>query len=112
MRRWARRIALGLFALALVLAMPIVWIDGGCSVSRGPTARAISPLVADRDYVRRESDSYLSFPEWHIVYAYDDLAGVLRGGDESGFAYGRQITTFWRSLCSLNRVVTARGGTG
>ena len=37
----------------------------------------------DRDYARREADSYLSFPEWHIVYAYEDLAGVLQQGNES-----------------------------
>ena len=59
--------------------------------------------------MRREADSYLSFPEWHIVYAYEDLAGVLRRGDESDFAYGQQIAGFWRNLCRLTGVVTARG---
>ena len=49
------------------------------------------PSWTTADYARRESDSYLSFPEWHIVYAYEDLAGVLRQGNESDFAYGRQI---------------------
>ncbi len=63
-------------------------------------------------YTRRESDSYLSFPEWHIVYTYEDLAGVLRQGSESDFAYSSPIAAFWRSFCALNSLVTARGGTG
>jgi hypothetical protein len=68
--------------------------------------------VEERGYARRDSDSYLSFPGWHIVYAYEDLAGVLRRGNESDFAYGRQIGAFWKSFCGLTRVVTAREPVG
>ena len=111
-RRWAKRLALGVLILVALLSAPILWIEGVCTASRDPRASTPAPLVKDSGYARRESDSYLSFPEWHIVYAYEDLAGVLRDGDESHFAYGRQIVGFWRSLCGLNRVVTSRGGTG
>ena len=112
MRRWARRLAPALLVLAVVLSAPILWIEGVCTAPRDPLARAPAPLVRDRGYARRESDSYLAFPEWHIVYAWDDLAGVLRRGDASDFAYGRQIAGFWRSLCGLSRVVAARGHVG
>jgi hypothetical protein len=105
-------VAVTLLALAALLAAPIVWIETACTGSRDPQARAPAPLVNERGYARRESDSYLSFPEWHIVYAYEDFAGVLRSGNESDFAYGRQITGFWRSLCGLSRVVTSRGAVG
>ena len=107
MFRWARRIVGGLVLLAVVVAAPIVWVEGVCATSPTPRPRPRA-LVDDRGYARRESDSYLSFPEWHIVYAYEDLAGVLRRGNESDFAYGRQIVGFWSSLCTLTRVVTAR----
>jgi hypothetical protein len=112
MRRRAKRIALGLLALVVVAAAPILWIEGACVAARDPLVRAPAPLVKDQGYARRESDSYLSFPEWHIVYAYEDLAGVLRTEDESDFAYGRQILGFWVSLCRLTRVVTSRGEVG
>ena len=107
MFRWARRIVGGLVLLAVVVAAPIVWVEGVCATSPTPRPRPRA-LVDDRGYARRESDSYLSFPEWHIVYAYEDLAGVLRRGSESDFAYGQQIAGFWSSLCTLTRVVTAR----
>jgi hypothetical protein len=112
MRRWAKRVAGALLALAVILIAPPLWIEGVCTTPRDPRVRAPAPLVDAPGYVRRESDSYLSYPEWHIVYAYEDLAGVLRRGDPSEFAYGRQIAGFWRSLCGLNRRVAPRGDVG
>jgi len=112
MRRWAKRIAGALAAFVVILAAPVLWIEVACTTAREPGTVTRAPRVEDRGYARRESDSYLSFPEWHIVYAYEDLAGVLRVGDESQFAYDRQIAGFWRSLCRLTRVVTARGDVG
>jgi hypothetical protein len=109
MRRWARRSAGALAGLALLLAAPVVWIETACTTPREPGTLTRAPLVEDRSYARPESDSYLSYPAWHIVHAYVDLAGVLRGGDESDFAHGRQIAGFWTSLCRLTGVVTARG---
>jgi hypothetical protein len=108
MFRWAKRLVAALLLLAAVVAAPILWVEGVCATSPSAKGRPPARLVEDRGYARRESDSYLSFPEWHIVYAYEDLAGVLRRGDESDFAYGRQILGFWGSLCTLTRVVTAR----
>jgi len=108
MLRWAMRIVGGLLLLALMLSVPILWVEGMCASSPSASVRRPASLVDDRGYLRRESDSYLSFPEWHIVYAYEDLAGVLRQGNPSDFAYGRQIVGFWSNLCTLTRVVTAR----
>jgi hypothetical protein len=112
MRRWAKRIAGALAVFVLILLTPILWVEGACTTAREPGALTRAPLVSERGYARREADSYLSYPEWHIVYAYEDLAGVLRRGSESDFAYGRQIAGFWTSLCGLTRVVTARGPVG
>jgi hypothetical protein len=112
MRRWAKRVAGALAVVTLILAAPVLWIETACTTAREPGSLTRVPLVAERGYARRESDSYLSFPEWHIVYAYEDLAGVLRRGDASDFAYDRQIRRFWTSLCRLTRVVSARGPVG
>jgi hypothetical protein len=112
MFRWATRLVVGLLLLAAIVAAPIGWVETFCAAPRDPAWNAPVPLVKEPGYARRESDSYLTFAEWHIVYAYEDLAGVLRRGDESDFAYGRQIAGFWRSLCGLTGVVSARGGVG
>jgi hypothetical protein len=112
MRWWVRRGAFALAVLLAVLAVPVVWIEAHCRTPRAADTERPAHLVAAPGYARRESDSYLSFPEWDIVYAYDDLAGVLGQGDESNFAYARWIAGFWRTFCTLNRVVTAHEATG
>jgi hypothetical protein len=108
MRGWVKRLGVALLGLVVILAVPVLLVEGVCTASRDPLVRPRTPLVSDRGYARRAADSYLSFPEWHIVYAYEDLAGVLERGDPSDFAYGRQIVGFWRSLCGLSRVATAQ----
>jgi hypothetical protein len=60
---------------------------------------------------RPEVNSYLSYPEWYIVHAYEDFAGVLAAHDEYAFGYGASIGGFWSSFCSLNRLVSGRGQT-
>lgn len=74
------------------------------------TDQAAPPWVADAGYSRPETNSYLSYPEWYIVYAYQDFAGVLRRHDESGFDYLASIGGFWTSLCGVNRIASAQGG--
>ena len=113
MRRWAKRLGVTLLALIVLLAIPIVWIESACTASRDPGATKPLSFPNEPGYARRpESDSYLSYPKSHVVYAYDDLAGVLRQGDESDFTSFRQIVGFWTSFCRLNRLVTAQSPVG
>jgi hypothetical protein len=109
MRRWGKWLVGGLVLALVVASVPILWIEVACKTPRDPAAKKRAALVTDSGYARRESDSYLTFPEWHIVYAYDEFAAVLKAGDESDFSYGRQVTEFWDNFCELSRVVTSRG---
>ncbi|MGH7315024.1 MAG: hypothetical protein ACREJS_02065, partial [Candidatus Rokuibacteriota bacterium] len=112
MRGWAKRLAGAILVVAVVLAGPVLWIEGACTTRREAGTLTRAPMADEPGYARPPANSHLSFPGWHVVYAYEDLAGVLRRGDESDFAYGRQIATFWKSFCGLTRVVTARGRVG
>jgi hypothetical protein len=75
-------------------------------------AAALPSLVAapPAGYRRPEVDSFLSYPEWFIVHAYEDLAALLATGNESDFGYRSSVAGYWRSLCRLNRVAAAYGG--
>jgi hypothetical protein len=55
--------------------------------------------IPDDGYRRAEGDSYLTYPEWYIVHAYTDLAGMTRQASESAFDYLAGIFGFWTSLC-------------
>jgi Domain of unknown function (DUF4383) len=85
--------------LIVAAAVPIVAIETGCGNGAMPRTPAKSADVQDAGYQRAEGDSYLTYPEWYIVHAYADLAGVTRRSSESDYHYGSAIKNFWSSMC-------------
>lgn len=98
-----KRVFIVLAALIAVIvvaaAVPIVLIETSCGSGTIPVADTSGLEIGDAGYRRAEGDSYLTYPEWYIVHAYADLAGVTRGSSESGYDYARAITMFWSSMC-------------
>jgi len=72
--------------------------------------QSYKPLIADAVFQRREANTYLTYPEWHMVFAYDGLAEALKTSDEHAFDYFESVAGFWRSTCALMRVADAHGG--
>ena len=54
-------------------------------------------MITEPEFQRQEANSYLTYPEWHIVYAYEGLAGKLKAADEHEFGYFSSIAGFWRA---------------
>jgi hypothetical protein len=106
--RWLKRLGLALVVIAVVAAIPIARNEIVCQVSPVAGANAYKPLLPPA-YRRDEVNSYLTYPEWAIVHAYQDLAGVMRRSSESDFAYFASIAGFWSSLCDLTRHASSRG---
>jgi hypothetical protein len=106
--RVSKRALLGLAAVVVLVAIPIVWTEAGCRGTRTAEPEPFRSALAP-EYRRDEVNTYLTYPEWSIVHAYEDLAGVTRQGSESDFAYMRSVGTYWSSLCSLTRLATSRG---
>jgi hypothetical protein len=94
--------------LVVVLASPIAYVEFACHVP--VTTSAYTPLMADPAFQRKEANTYLTYPEWHIVYAYDGLAEVLKTGDEYEFAYIPSVWNFWKSTCALTKIADQHGG--
>jgi hypothetical protein len=110
-RRWTA-LGAGVVALALAAAAPIAAVELGCRapVPGFDAARPFRAVLPER---RPEARTWLTYPEWHIVYAADNLARYLgAGGRPSRYPYGTDIAGFWSSLCTINRVARARSGTG
>ena len=94
-------------AALVILCLPVGYIELAC---RGrATPQAYTPAIEPAQQ-RREANTYLTYPEWHIVYAYDGLAETLKRGDEYAFDYASSVAGFWRSSCALMRVADAHGG--
>lgn len=97
-RRLFVRFALGAAIVIALAAAPILYIETQCRAQRDVAAPTESE-IGDPKFRRAVGDSYLSYPEWYIVHAYEDLAGVIRRSSESGFDYLASIAGFWKTAC-------------
>lgn len=105
--RWAKRFGFCLVALILGLLSPVGYVETMCQ-SDGVADDYVRLLPLDPQ--RGESRTLLTYPEWHIVHAYDDYAEVIRTGAPHDFGYLHSIGGFWSSLCQLSRQAGAHGG--
>ena len=104
-------LALALLAWVLVCVVTVSSIEIGC---RGKTSSPPSPspvaalpdtelarLTADLpEYGRPEEDTYLSYPEWYIVWSYQEKAAFQRSHLPSGFSYFGAIGQYWRATAA------------
>jgi hypothetical protein len=96
--------------LVFLSCLPVAYVELACRGDANATAGASRAVMTDPVFHRREANTYLTYPEWHIVYAYDGLAETLETGDEYTFDYFASVDGFWRATCSLMRVGDSHGG--
>jgi hypothetical protein len=97
-----------LLALVLLLLSPAAYVESFCHADHQPDT--YNPLIRDPAVKRQEANTYLTYPEWHIVYAYDGMAEVLKTGDEYQFDYLSSVADFWTSDCALMQIADRHGG--
>jgi hypothetical protein len=102
--RLLRRILLAVTVLAVGLAVPVVYVETMCRGDGVPAPA--TPLSGE---TRPEVRTLLTYPEWHIVHAYDDYAEVIRQGDPHDFGYFAAIGGYWSTLCTLTGESAALG---
>ncbi|NNE79864.1 MAG: hypothetical protein HKN18_06275 [Silicimonas sp.] len=106
--RGAKWLAVSVVLLVVLLLMPVAYTEVAC---RGtPVPNSYQPLITDPAWQRAESRTLMTYPEWHIVHAYDDYAKVIAIGDPHDFAYLRAVAGFWQTLCPLARKSAEMGG--
>ena len=103
--------ALGAFAAVAAIGIggTILRFEKVCVADKPPPAVASSFGITDPGYQRAQGDSFLTFPEWYIVHAYNDLTGVTAQSSESDFHYLASIRGFWSSLCSATQRASTTG---
>jgi hypothetical protein len=105
--RWLKRAMLALAALVLLLLAPVVYTEFACRGER--IDQTFVSQIAPEEH-RPVAATFLTYPEWHIVFAYDDYAKVLETGDPHQYGYLSAITGFWSAMCSLTEKADERGG--
>lgn len=95
--RLLRRGMIALLLLGLGLASPVLYVETMCRGSGVPSPH--TPLSGE---TRPQSRTLMTYPEWHIVHAYEDYAEVIRTGDPHDYGFLGAIGGFWSSLCSVS----------
>jgi hypothetical protein len=63
-------------------------------------------------YYRDEESTYLTFPEWYIVYSAHEYASVLETPHPSSFPYFRATAQFWCNYDAVNKITKQYGFNG
>ncbi len=100
-------ISIVLAGSVILLLLPVGYVETFCRDKPGPDS--YNPVINQKEFQRPEANSYLTYPEWHIIYAYEGLAKILKTGDEYDFDYAKSVGSFWSSFCDLNRKANRHG---
>lgn len=107
--RWLRRLfAAGFLAFAAALIAVAAFIGVRCyssvDAARSSTPADVPPGVAG--YARAEAFTYLTLPEWFIVYSADDYATFIQSSSPSSFPFLTSAAQYWRyydAMCQATR---------
>ena len=102
-RRWLRK----LFALALIALIvgPAAFIGTQCYGNGTPAAAAPGPL-AEFPAAREESFTFLTLPEWFIVFSSEEYGRFIGRDAPSAFPYLGSIGQYWTAydaVCEVTR---------
>ncbi|MEX0956578.1 MAG: hypothetical protein WDZ83_15375 [Rhizobiaceae bacterium] len=120
MRKWLRRLVVAIIAVVLVaVAIPVLGLAYGflttdsvaITRSEPPVGEsvAIAARLADEidGYKRPEESTFLTYPEWAIVYAARKYAGFVDGHSPRQFPYWAYAGRFWQDYALMIRATEA-----
>lgn len=77
------------------------------SPSPQPAERKIA-TAGIKEYLRPEDDTFLSYPEWYIVWSYQEKADFQKEHLPSGFPYFAAVRQYWSSYCCIARAIRGK----
>jgi hypothetical protein len=115
-RRLYRLVRFALVCLAvllLVIAIEVVsgWrcdLRGQIPVPVPQPEQRKAAVAGIKDYSRPEDDTYLSYPEWYIVWSYQEKADFQENRLPSGFPYFGAVRQYWKSYCCISRLTRGK----
>ena len=105
-----------IFCLALLLILITAEVLAGwrCILEgniRAPKPRSPERIAATSDisgYARPEDDTFLSYPEWYIVWSYQEKADFQEHHLPSTFPYFDALKQYWSSYCCICRLINGK----
>jgi hypothetical protein len=104
---WRFRLVVLLFIAALFLPTVVGWTRGAiqCRLFGGGSVSERQAAVPGSN-LRPEEQTYLTLPEWYIVYSADEYAAYLAVNRPSGFPYFQSVGQYWQAyydVCTVTR---------
>jgi len=62
------------------------------------------------EYNRPEESTYLTFPEWHLVYIPEEYADWIKSNPPSSYPYFASISQFWEGYCNVYEITKGNYG--
>jgi len=108
-RKLIRRILLLAAALFCVFVAGVIYFTVHCKAASSQPKPPVSQAAEARkketagikDYARPEESTYLTYPEWYIVWSYQEKADFQEKRLPSGFSYFTAITQYWSGYCCV-----------
>lgn len=101
-----RSVAVVVLLFLCVIVVPLVGVVVECKpFAAGPPAEAASSAIT-AGQTRPEDQTYLTLPEWYIVYSADEYAAFIAHNPPSRFPHFRAIAQYWRTyydVCNITR---------
>ncbi len=105
-RRFIKRLLLLLLALFSAFLLGAIVFAARCASGGGPL-KTVSAAAAGRkqvtagikDYARPEVGTYLSYPEWYIVWSYQERADFQETRLPTRFPFFGAIRQYWSGYC-------------
>lgn len=101
-----RLLKLVIFAVIALVVGPAAFITTQCYGNGTSPAAAAGPLNEFPQAIREESFTFLTLPEWFIVYSADEYGRFIGREAPSGFPYLGSIVQYWTSydaVCEITR---------
>jgi len=70
--------------------------------------RDLKVTAGIKDYARPQEDTFLTYPEWYIVWSYQEKSDFQQNHLPSGFPYFSEIVQYWQAYCFANGIVAGR----
>lgn len=105
LRRLGQIVGLLLLMLVAIVVIPLIGVGVTCRPWSSPAAAATPDPSVEME-TRPEEQTYLTLPEWYIVYSAGEYASFVRDQPPSHFPYLAAVGQYWQSyydVCAITR---------
>lgn len=101
---------LGIFLLVIIVLGLVTFggLEAACRPSKIFPSESNFKSQFPVENIRPEVSTYLSYPEWFIVYSSDEYAQFLSKNKPSHFPYFGSISQYWSNYCKVFAITKAK----